>query len=82
MNAEIKDKKWLFGGIGLQLGTGYTAGYLVYTVGTLITAPELLNVQAAVGGGLFVVAFASVLVILCLRSGKKVKTPCYAGGRR
>ena len=82
MNAEIKDKKWLFGGIGLQLGTGYTAGYLVYTVGTLITAPELLNVQAAVGGGLFVVAFVSALVALCLRSGKKVKTPCYAGGRR
>ena len=29
MNAEIKDKKWLFGGIALQLGVGYTLGFLV-----------------------------------------------------
>jgi ferrous iron transport protein B len=82
MNAEIKDKKWLFGGIGLQLGTGYSMGYLVYTVGTLITAPGTLDIPAAIGGGLFVAAFAGVLVALCLRSGKNVKTPCLAGGRR
>jgi ferrous iron transport protein B len=82
MNAEIKDKKWLFGGIGLQLGTGYTAGYLVYTIGTLLTAPETLNISAAIGGGLFVAAFAGVLLALCLRSGKQAKTPCVAGGRR
>jgi ferrous iron transport protein B len=82
MNAEIKDKKWLFGGIGLQLGTGYTAGYLVYTIGTLLTAPETLNISAAIGGGLFVAAFAGVLLALCLRSGKQAKTPCMAGGRR
>ena len=82
MNAEIKDKKWLLGGIGLQLGTGYTAGYLVYTVGTLITVPDSLDIHAAMGGGLFVAAFAAVLLALCLRNGRKVKTPCCAGGRR
>jgi ferrous iron transport protein B len=73
MNAEIKDKKWLLGGIALQLATGYTVGYLVYTVGTLITAPETLSVTAAIGGGLFVVAFACVLTALCLNSDKKLK---------
>ena len=82
MNAEMKNKKWLFGGIGLQLGTGYSVGYLVYTVGTLLTAPESLDICAAIGGGLFVAAFAGVLTALCLRSGKKAKTPCMAGGRR
>ncbi len=38
MNAEMKSGKWLWGGIGLQLGIGFTVGYLVYQIGTLITA--------------------------------------------
>ena len=72
MNAEITDKKWLFGGLGLQLGTGYSAGYLVYTVGTLITAPATLNIGAAIGGGCFVLAFVLILTYLCVKGGKKV----------
>ncbi len=74
MNAELSDRKWFWGGIGLQLGTGYTVGYLVYTIGTLITQPGLLNVGTAVGGGLIVAAFAMVLTYLCVRSDKKSKT--------
>ena len=67
MNAEISDKKWFWGGIGLQLGTGYTVGYLVYTIGTLITDPAAFQLPAAIGGGMFVLAFAGVLIALCLR---------------
>ena len=37
MNSEMKSAKWLWAGIGLQLGTGYAVGYLVYQIGTLIT---------------------------------------------
>ena len=37
MNAEIADKKWFWGGIALQLGTGYTIGFAVYQIGTLLT---------------------------------------------
>ena len=36
MNAEMKSRKWLWGGICLQLGVGYTLGFLVYQIGTLI----------------------------------------------
>jgi ferrous iron transport protein B len=82
MNAEIKDKKWLFGGIGLQLGTGYSVGYLVYTIGTLITAPATLNVTAAIGGGLFVVAFGCVLTALCLKSDKQLKAEYALSGKK
>ncbi len=73
MNAELSDRKWFWGGIGLQLGTGYTVGYLVYTVGTLIAAPGSLNVGTAVGGGMIVAAFAAVLVYLCVRTKEKSK---------
>ena len=82
MNAEISQKKWFWGGIALQLATGYTVGYLVYTVGTLITAPATLNIGAAIGGGIFVVLFAAVLVVLCVRADKKLKTERALSGKK
>ena len=82
MNAEIKDKKWFWGGIALQLATGYSVAYLVYTIGTLIVSPGSLQLGAAIGGGAFVAAFASVLVWLCLRSEKQVKAERALAGRK
>lgn len=41
MNAEMKSGKWVWGGIGLQLATGYTVAYLVYTIGTIVTGGTL-----------------------------------------
>ena len=38
MNSEIKDRRWFWSGIALQFATGYTVAFLVYQVGTLITA--------------------------------------------
>ena len=71
MNAEIKDKKWLWGGIALQLGVGFTIGYLVYQIGTLITT-------GAFGAGFLpgliaVAAMIAFVVWLCVRADKKVK---------
>lgn len=73
MNAEMKSAKWLWGGIGLQLGVGYTVGYLVYTIGTLVTAPSSLNIGAAVGGLIAVAFFALILTVMITRTGKKMK---------
>lgn len=72
MNAEMKSKKWLFGGIGLQFGIGYTISYVVYTVGTAIFAPETLNVIAAMLGLLFVIGFVLVLAILMEKTNKRL----------
>ena len=82
MNAEIKQKKWLLGGIGLQIGIGYTVGYLVYTLGTLFTAPADLHVGAAIGGGLFVLAFGVILAYLCINGDQKVKKEFALSGRK
>ena len=38
MNSEMKSKGWLWGAIGLQLGTGYTVAFLINQIGTLVTA--------------------------------------------
>ncbi len=73
MNAEMKSAKWLWGGIGLQLGVGYTVAYLVYTIGTLMIAPATLNVVAALAGLAIVVAIAVIIAVLINRANKKLK---------
>ena len=68
MNSEMKSAKWLWGGIGLQLGTGFTVGYLVYQVGTLITTG---SVGAGFLGGLIaVVAFAAIIIAIICKNRK------------
>ena len=82
MNSEIKSRKWFWGGIALQLGTGYSLGYLVYTVGTLIVSPDALQVNAAIGGGLFVAVFAAVLIWLCVKADRNVKAEYALSGKK
>ncbi len=69
MNSEMKSAKWLWGGIALQLGTGYTIGYLVYQIGTLIVTDHL-------GAGFFpglvaVVVMATIVAFMCINGDKK-----------
>ena len=71
MNSEMKSAKWLWGGIGLQLGTGYTVGFLVYQIGTLITTGSIG--AGFVPGLIAVIVFAAVLVWLCLKADKDLK---------
>ena len=73
MNAEMKSAKWVWGGIGLQLGVGFTVAYFVYTIGTLITAPATLNLGAALAGLVTVLAIAVVVVMLIGNTKKKLK---------
>ncbi len=73
MTSEMKSAKWLWGGIGLQLGTGYSVAYLVYTIGTLLTDASLLNVGAAIGGLVAVLAFAGILVWRILATNKELR---------
>ena len=73
MNAEMKSAKWVWGGIGLQLAVGYTVAYLVYTVGTLIVGGTL-NIGAAIGGLIAVLAMIAFVIGLILNTNKKIKT--------
>lgn len=56
MNSEMQDKKWLWGGIALQMGTGYTVAFLVYQIGTFLTT-------GSVGSG-FLPGLAAVTVMV------------------
>ena len=80
MNAEIKQKKWLWGGIALQLATGFTIGFLVYQIGTLITTGALGT--GFVGGLIAVAVIIAVIVYLCVRADQKVKAEYALSGRK
>lgn len=73
MNSEMKSAKWLWGGIGLQFGVGYSVAYLVYTIGTLITNPASLNVGAAVAGFVVLAVLVAVVAVLINRTNRSIK---------
>ncbi|MBQ7374653.1 MAG: ferrous iron transporter B [Clostridia bacterium] len=66
MNSEIKDRKWFFGGIGLQFATGYTVAFLVYQLGTLFTTGGFGD--GFIWGLIAVAAMVGVIVYLALRA--------------
>ncbi len=73
MNAELKSKKWLWAGIGLQFGVGYSVGFLVYFFGTLFTTRNFGSVWMPILGWAIVGLFAAILAILIVKKNKELK---------
>ena len=71
MNSEMGDAKWFWGGVGLQLATGYTIAFFVYQIGTLITTGNLG--AAFLPGMIAVVAMAGFVVWLIQKNNKKAQ---------
>ena len=71
MNSEMNSGKWLWSGICLQLFTGFSVAYLVYTIGTLVTGGELAVVPAIVGLAV-VVLFVCTLIYLIKKTDREL----------
>ena len=71
MLSEMKSSKWFWGAIGLQLAIGYTVGYLVYTVGTLISSPASLNIGAAIAGGCAILVIAALITFVAVKQNRR-----------
>ncbi len=82
MRSEINDRKWFWGGVGLQFATGYTVAYLVYTIGTLIIAPASLNIPAAIAGGAAVAAMAAFVANIIKKTNKSLAKEYALKGKR
>ncbi len=80
MNSEISDRKWFWGGVALQLATGYTIGFLVYQIGTLILEGTLG--AGFVPGLLAVVVIVGIIASLCVKSDKKLKEEYARKGKK
>lgn len=71
MNSEIKSKKWLFAGIGLQFATAYVISFFVYQIGTLVSESKLG--EGFMFGLIAVVAIIILVTFLGIRSNAKMK---------
>ena len=77
LNSELQSKKWLVGAIAFQLIVGFTIGFAVYQIGTVITTGTF-------GAGLFagiavLIVFASVIIGIIARNRKTFETEYQLG---
>jgi ferrous iron transport protein B len=77
MRSELQSKKWFWGAVGLQIGTGYTVGYLVFQIGSLIVGDGLQ--KGFVGGLIFVLCFAAVVIGIIIKNNRKLDTEYQLG---
>ena len=83
MSAELKSKKWLFAGIGLQIYVGYTVGFVTYFFGTLLTGGRFESAWMPIFGWGFVLLVSGIVALFVIRKNaqlkketvKKIKTP-------
>ncbi|MBE7013388.1 MAG: ferrous iron transporter B [Ruminococcaceae bacterium] len=72
MNAEMKSAKWLWGGIALQMGVGFSVSYFVYQFGTLVTTGKF---GAGFIPGLIAVAVMIATVVYIISTNNRKFKP-------
>ena len=70
MRSEISSRKWFWGGVSLQLATGFTVAYLVYQVGTLITTGAFG--AGFLGGLIAIIGSAAIILGLIAKTDKEL----------
>ncbi len=82
MNSEIKSKKWLFAGVGLQFAVGYSVGFLVFFFGTLFTGGSFGEVWMPIlGWGILLaiaLTFTAVIIVNQVKARKGEKNAAEA----
>jgi len=73
MNSEIKSRKWLWAGIGLQLSVGYSLGFLVYFFGTLFTVGHFTSVWMPIVGWTIVAIIVIIITSLIIKKQRQLK---------
>ena len=73
MNSEIKSKKWLFAGVGIQLAVGYSIGFFVYFFGTIFTGAHFTDAWMIIVGWLIVALAAAIFTFFILKNKNGAK---------
>ena len=72
MNSEINDRKWFWGGVGLQFATGYVIAFVVYQFGTLFTTGNFG--QGFVYGLIVVIIIVGIILGLIKKADQRLNT--------
>ncbi len=71
MNSEIKSKKWLWAGIGLQFAVGYTVSFLVNFLGTIFSSKaEFDSIWMPIFGWIIVLGIAAFITHIAIKNRK------------
>ena len=73
MNSEMKSKKWLWSGIGLQFSVGYTLSFLVFFFGTLFTKGSFGETWMPLVGWAVVLVIVAIFTTLVIKRNKSLK---------
>ena len=73
MNSEMKSKKWLWAGIGLQFSVGYTLSFLVFFFGTLFTKGSFGETWMPLVGWAVVLVIVAIFTTLVIKRNKGLK---------
>ena len=73
MNSEIKSRKWLWAGIGLQFSVGFVVAFLTFFFGTLFTKGSLGAVWMPIVGWVITIAIVAVFTFMIIKKQKQLK---------
>lgn len=73
MNSEMKSRKWLWAGIGLQLAVGYVVAFLVFFFGTLFTGANFGAAWMPIVGWIITLAITAFIAFLIIKKQKQFK---------
>ena len=73
MNSEIKSRKWLWAGIGLQFSVGYVLSFLVFFFGTIFTGGSFGAVWMPIVGWVITAVIVAIFTAMIIRTDAKVK---------
>lgn len=71
LNAELKSRKWMVAAVFLQLGTGFSVGYLIYQIGTLLTTGTFGN--GFIQGLIAEVIIIGIVVFMIVKSRRELR---------
>ena len=72
MNSEMKSKKWLFAGVGLQFSVGFVLSFLVVFFGTVFSSElSYASLWMPILGWIIVAIIASVITYIAIK-GRRV----------
>ncbi len=81
MNSEIKSRKWLWAGIGLQFAVGFVVAFLTFFFGTLFTKGSFGAVWMPIVGWLITIAIVAVFTFMIIKKQKQLEVE-YALGTK
>ncbi len=71
MHAEMESRKWFWGALGWQFGTGYVLAFFIYQTGTLITTGSAG--EGFAGGLMAVSVIIGIIAFLVRKGGRRMK---------